>query len=209
MRKTEDVDTAPQVWQLQPPPAIERRKAETTVHGITLSDDFAWLRAANWQDVLRDPAALPDDIRRVIETENDYARAILAPAAELRKELVKEMRARIKEDDADVPSPDGPWLYYARHSQGGSIRFFAAPSARAAVSRKSSSTAMSKAAGRHFSRSARFTMRRTTPSWPGAPTRAGRSFIPSGFAASPQVPIIRSQRTAEKSSPTPTAVWCG
>ncbi|QBR72501.1 S9 family peptidase [Beijerinckiaceae bacterium] len=119
MRKTEDVDTAPQVWPLQPPPAIEQRKAETTVHGITLSDDFAWLRAANWQDVLRDPAALPDDIRRVIETENDYARAILAHAAELRKELVKEMRGRIKEDDADVPSPDGPWLYYTRHNQGG------------------------------------------------------------------------------------------
>lgn len=118
MRKPDPVDTSAQTSQ-PPPPAVERRSTEKVVHGVTLSDEYAWLRAANWQEILRDPAALPDDIRAVIEAENKYAQTILAPAAGLRKALVKEMRGRIKEDDSDVPSPDGPWLYYSRHNEGG------------------------------------------------------------------------------------------
>jgi oligopeptidase B len=101
------------------PPAVEKRRTQKTLHGVTLIDDYAWLKAANWQEVLRAPAALPGDIRAVLEAENAYARAVLAPLAELRADLVKEMRGRIKEDDSEVPCQDGPWLYYARHDKGG------------------------------------------------------------------------------------------
>jgi oligopeptidase B len=103
---------------------VEKRSLVTNIHGVTLRDDYGWLKAANWQDVLRDPAALPGDIRAVLEAENDYARAMLAPAAKLRAEIFKEMRGRIKEDDAEVPRPDGPWLYYARHNTGGQYPVF-------------------------------------------------------------------------------------
>ncbi|MGH6848298.1 MAG: S9 family peptidase, partial [Methylocella sp.] len=75
-----------------PPPAAEKRRTQTTLHGVTLSDDYGWLKAANWREVLRDPAALPGDILALIEAENGYARAMLAPQAELRAALVKEMR---------------------------------------------------------------------------------------------------------------------
>jgi len=65
-------------------------------------------------------AVLVDKNRNVlIEAENGYARAMLAPLAELRAALFKEMRGRIKEDDSEVPRQDGPWLYYARHDKGG------------------------------------------------------------------------------------------
>src|SRR6202011_3809524 len=101
------------------PPAVEKRRSETTLHGVTLSDNYGWLKAANWQEVLRAPAALPGDIRALIEAENHYAWAMLAPLAEVRAALVKEMRGRIKEDDSEVPRRDGPWLYYARHDKGG------------------------------------------------------------------------------------------
>jgi oligopeptidase B len=102
-----------------PPAAIEKRVQKKVAHGVTLADEYAWLKAANWQDVLRDPAALPADIRKVIEAENEFARAILAPDEDLHAILAKEMRGRIKEDDADVPLPDGDWLYYSRHAEGG------------------------------------------------------------------------------------------
>jgi oligopeptidase B len=88
-------------------------------HGRTIVDDFAWLRADNWQKVLKNPAALPKPIRSFLEAENTYAEAMLAPAKLLRKQLVKEMRGRIKEDDSQVPCPDGPWLYYDRYRKGG------------------------------------------------------------------------------------------
>ncbi|MGH6850040.1 MAG: hypothetical protein ACREDD_06285, partial [Methylocella sp.] len=55
------------------PPAAAKRRTQTTLHGVTLSDDYGWMKAANWREVLRDPAALPGDIRALIEAENDYA----------------------------------------------------------------------------------------------------------------------------------------
>ena len=38
-----------------------------------VADDYAWLKDANWQKVLRDPALLQPDIRAYLEAENRYA----------------------------------------------------------------------------------------------------------------------------------------
>ena len=42
----------------------------------------------------------------------------------MRKALVREMRGRIKEDDAEVPLLDPPYLYYVRHNEGGQHPIF-------------------------------------------------------------------------------------
>jgi oligopeptidase B len=89
------------------------------VHGTLLRDEYAWLRADNWKDVLRDPDTLPAEIRAHLEAENGYCKALTAPLRGLRRDLVKEMRGRIKEDDSSVPQPDGPFLYYSRYRKGG------------------------------------------------------------------------------------------
>ena len=47
--------------------------------GSRSATTMRWLKAENWQEVLRDPAALPGDIRAVLEAENGYAEAMLAP----------------------------------------------------------------------------------------------------------------------------------
>lgn len=100
-------------------PKAQQRPKETLVHGVTLRDDYGWLRAENWKDVLRDPDVLPADIRKHLEAENAYCRKLMAPTRELQREIVKEMRGRIKEDDSSVPQPDGPFLYYSRYRKGG------------------------------------------------------------------------------------------
>jgi len=100
------------------PPKAEVRTKTTQVHGVTLRDDYNWLRAANWKEVLREPEALPADIRAYLEAENAYAAALMAPTRALQRELVKEMRGRLKEDDSSVPQPDGPFLYYSRYRRG-------------------------------------------------------------------------------------------
>ncbi len=104
---------------VEPPPPVDRRSSITVVHGVEIDDPYAWLRASNWQEVLRDPARLPEEIRAMLERENAYADRVLEPASALRKRLVREMRSRIKEDDSDVPVPDGPFDYYARHREDG------------------------------------------------------------------------------------------
>ncbi|QIB35071.1 S9 family peptidase [Ancylobacter pratisalsi] len=99
--------------------AVPHAPLVRTFHGQTLTDPHAWLRAENWRDVMRDPAVLAPDIRAWLEAENAAADTWLAPHTDLRKRLVREMRARIKEDDSSVPATDGPFAYFTRFREGG------------------------------------------------------------------------------------------
>jgi oligopeptidase B len=110
-----------------PPPAAPvapRRPHSFTTHGITITDDYAWLKDANWQEVLRDPSVLDPDIREFLEAENDYTENLLGHTAGLQKTLVKEMRGRIKEDDSSVPAPHGPFAYMGKFREGGQHELF-------------------------------------------------------------------------------------
>ncbi len=91
----------------------------TSRHGVTLTDEFAWLRDPNWQQVVRDPLLLDPAIRTHLENENTYADAVLASTAPLQETMIAEMRGRIKEDDATVPIPDGAFAYFRRYREGG------------------------------------------------------------------------------------------
>jgi oligopeptidase B len=106
------------------PPRAEQRPLPRSAHGANWSDEYAWIRADNWREVLQDPNTLPSDIRALLEAENAYAEAILRPSAELQKTLVAEMRARLQEDDSEPPQADGPFAYYSRFRPGGQHRIF-------------------------------------------------------------------------------------
>ena len=114
-----DNSDLPTFDSLPTPPKVAERPSLQVAHGVELTDPFSWLRAENWQEVLRDPGVLPADIRAVLDAENVYTDAVLAPLSALRRDLQKEMRGRIKEDDSEVPVPDGPFSYYTRHRAGG------------------------------------------------------------------------------------------
>jgi oligopeptidase B len=101
------------------PPVAPRRPHNFTHHGITVTDDYAWLKDDNWQEVLREPSVLKPDIRAYLEAENAYADTVLGHTTGLQQKLVAEMRGRIKEDDSSVPSPDGPFAYFHKYREGG------------------------------------------------------------------------------------------
>jgi oligopeptidase B len=107
-----------------PAPVAPRRPHSFTTHGVTVVDDYAWLKDADWQEVLRDPEVLNADIRKYLEAENDYTESLLGHTAGLQKTLVAEMRGRIKEDDSSVPSPDGPYAYLRKFREGGQHEMF-------------------------------------------------------------------------------------
>jgi oligopeptidase B len=100
-------------------PFAEARPTTRELHGEMLADDYAWLRDANWREVMRDPAKLDPQIRAYLEAENNYVEAAFAPSDGLKRTLVAEMRGRIKEDDSSVPSRDGPYAYSMRYREGG------------------------------------------------------------------------------------------
>jgi len=105
--------------ELPAPPVAQRKPVVSTHHGVTLTDDYAWLRADNWQDVMREPALLDADIRAYLEAENAYTQAALGSTAALQAELFQEMKGRLKPDDSTVPAPDGPFEYFANYVAGG------------------------------------------------------------------------------------------
>ncbi|MBL8596287.1 MAG: S9 family peptidase [Devosia sp.] len=101
------------------PPLADRRQHAITQHGVTRQDPYAWLRADNWQEVMQAPDTLPADIRAYLEAENAYVAAgFEAPQGELIEAIYREIRGRIKEDETDLPDPDGPWAYNSRMEEG-------------------------------------------------------------------------------------------
>jgi oligopeptidase B len=105
-------------------PVAPRHSHSFTAHGITVTDDYAWLKDKNWQEVLREPSILDPEIRRYLEAENAYTESLLGHTGALQKKLVAEMRGRIKEDDSSVPSPDGPFAYFRKFREGGQHEMF-------------------------------------------------------------------------------------
>ncbi|NYH94736.1 oligopeptidase B [Novosphingobium marinum] len=94
------------------PPVAAKKPHETTHHGITVSDDYAWLRDPGYPDV-SDKAVIAH-----LEAENAWFEARMKPHGETVETLFREMRARIKEADKSVPQKDGDWLYWIEYEEG-------------------------------------------------------------------------------------------
>jgi oligopeptidase B len=89
------------------PPVATPRRTETTLHGHTLVDDYAWLRERENPEVIS-----------YLEAENAYTNSVLEPTVELQKTLYIEMVSHIKETDVSVPFRDGEYWYYSRTEEG-------------------------------------------------------------------------------------------
>src|SRR5271156_5359025 len=101
------------------PPVVRKQPKRIEQLGRVRVDDYAWMKDDNWQAVLRDPSLIRPDVKAHLEAENAYTAAMLASTEPLQADLFAEMKGRIKEDDASVPTPDGPWDYYSRYVVGG------------------------------------------------------------------------------------------
>src|SRR5262245_34281365 len=100
-------------------PRAERRPVFSARHHVELVDEYHWLRADNWQEVMREPSVLAPEIRSYLEAENTYTQEALADTLVLQDSLFAEMKARIKEDDSSVPAPDGAFEYFTSYITGG------------------------------------------------------------------------------------------
>jgi oligopeptidase B len=97
------------------PPRAKIVPRSRKVHGVTLRDDYGWLRARNWQAVIEEPKLCPPEIAQYLRQENGFAAAAFKPLEGLQKQLIAEMRGRMQEDESEPPQKDGDWLYYERY----------------------------------------------------------------------------------------------
>ncbi len=100
-------------------PDAEKRVHQSSFHGVTLEDHYHWLRADNWQEAMREPDLLPEDIKSYLNAENAYYESAMADTKSLQKTLIAEMRGRIKEDDSSIPVEFGPYAYNWKYVEGG------------------------------------------------------------------------------------------
>lgn len=97
---------------LTTPPKAAKKPHSVTHHGITVTDDYAWLRDPGYPEV-NDPEVLAH-----LQAENAWFEARMAGQQGRIDALFKEMRARIKEADKSVPQKDGDYLYWIEFEEG-------------------------------------------------------------------------------------------
>ena len=96
----------PAMKDLQPPDVAKKTK-ELTIHGDTRVDNYYWLNQRENQKVID-----------YLEAENEYTRQVMEPTEDLREDLFREMKGRIKEDDQSVPYLKNGYYYYTRYEEG-------------------------------------------------------------------------------------------
>lgn len=89
------------------PPTPKKIDSARTFHGDTFLDPYEWMR----------DKANPEVID-YLEAQNAYADEMLADQAQLREQIVAEIKSRTKETDSSVASLKGSWWYFTRTYEG-------------------------------------------------------------------------------------------
>jgi oligopeptidase B len=89
------------------PPTARRDPTPTTLHGVTLEDDYGWMRDKSSPELLAH-----------LRAENAYTSSVMAPTESLQARLYTEMLSHIKETDESVPYRLGDWFYSTRTVEG-------------------------------------------------------------------------------------------
>src|ERR1041385_3158598 len=89
------------------PPMAEKKTKTTNIHGVTLVDDYFWLREKT------NPAVMSH-----LKAEDAYTDTVMKPTAPLQEKLYNEMLSHIKQTDSNVPYRYGNYLYYSRTVEG-------------------------------------------------------------------------------------------
>lgn len=103
---------APMTEVAATPPIAKKIPHQTVRHGVTMSDDYHWLKDQSY------PTIDDADVLDYVKAENSYFDAVMKPHTALTETLFQEMRGRIKEADASVPQKDGDWLYWVEFEEG-------------------------------------------------------------------------------------------
>lgn len=88
-------------------PKAEKKPHSTNIHGITLQDDYFWLREKDNPQVLE-----------LMRAERAYCDAAMAHTQERQETLYQEMVDRLQQTDISVPYRKGAWTYYTRTEEG-------------------------------------------------------------------------------------------
>ena len=105
--------------QITPAPPVAKRLAESRVyHGVELVDEYAWMRAPNWREALRNPDLLPADITAHLRAEARYAAWHLDGLRDIQERVAEEMQRNAETPWSAPPQPFGLFAYGQSFGEG-------------------------------------------------------------------------------------------
>ncbi len=99
-------------------PVLLKEPATSIHYGVEITDNYAWLRAQNWKEVLQDGKVLPEPIKKHLHAENRYTARVFKNTKSLQAQILAELKGRIKEDDSSIALPDGAFDYFTKYTEG-------------------------------------------------------------------------------------------
>lgn len=91
------------------PPIATKLPYSYEHHGVTLQDEYAWLRADGWPDNVKDKKILS-----YLEEENAYYKNYITPLENKKNEFFEELKGRIKLEDKSTYTKRDNYYYYSR-----------------------------------------------------------------------------------------------
>ncbi|MDQ3101276.1 MAG: prolyl oligopeptidase family serine peptidase, partial [Bacteroidota bacterium] len=100
------------------PPVAVKKPHSITAHGHERADEYFWMRLTEEQRQAIPPDPHSQEVIDHLNAENTYTEKLLGPVKQLREDLFKEMKARIKETDLSVPYRENGYWYHYRFEEG-------------------------------------------------------------------------------------------
>jgi oligopeptidase B len=99
-------------------PKLRKETNSIKIHNEDLPDNYAWIKQKNWQEVLKNPKKLNDEVANYLTEENAFVKERLKEKEQLETEIFQELKGRIKDKDSSVPLKDGAYYYFSEYEGG-------------------------------------------------------------------------------------------
>ena len=99
-------------------PKLRKETNSIKIHNEDLPDNYAWIKQKNWQEVLKNPTKLNDEVANYLTEENTFVKERLKEKEQLETEIFQELKGRIKDKDSSVPLKDGAYYYFSEYEGG-------------------------------------------------------------------------------------------
>ena len=99
-------------------PKLRKETNSIKIHNEDLPDNYTWIKQKNWQEVLKNPTKLNDEVANYLTEENAFVKEQLKEKEQLETEIFQELKGRIKDKDSSVPLRDGAYYYFSEYEEG-------------------------------------------------------------------------------------------
>jgi len=100
-------------------PYLKKKSEIKSCHNVTWEDNYSWIHQKNILEVLKDKNKLDPEVKKYLESENEYTNYKLSDTKNLQKELFDEIKGRIKLDDESLPYKDHSYEYWDKTTATG------------------------------------------------------------------------------------------